>query len=134
MPWRNVAVELGQPEQAVRVLSAVEAAGKTSGVGRLAHAAHTKRILAEVRQETGLPVVTEVVDVSDVDLVAEYADMLQVGTRNAQNFSLLQAAMIAALGRYARMMSSPALLRAESARRGRQAHRRGNRGASRPTR
>lgn len=49
------------------------------------------RILADVRAETGLPVVTEVVDVSDVELVASYADMLQVGTRNAQNFSLLQA-------------------------------------------
>ncbi len=49
------------------------------------------RILADVREETGLPVVTEVVDVHDVALVAEYADMLQIGTRNAQNFTLLQA-------------------------------------------
>jgi 3-deoxy-7-phosphoheptulonate synthase len=49
------------------------------------------RILAEVRQETGLPVVTEVLDVKDVDDVAEYADMLQIGTRNMQNFGLLQA-------------------------------------------
>jgi len=49
------------------------------------------RILADVRAETGLPIVTEVVDVADVELVASYADMLQVGTRNAQNFSLLQA-------------------------------------------
>jgi 3-deoxy-7-phosphoheptulonate synthase len=49
------------------------------------------QILSDVRDETGLPVVTEVVDVSDVELVASYADMLQVGTRNAQNFSLLQA-------------------------------------------
>ncbi|GLW12086.1 3-deoxy-7-phosphoheptulonate synthase [Microtetraspora sp. NBRC 13810] len=49
------------------------------------------RILADVRAETGLPVVTEVVDAHDVELVASYADMLQVGTRNAQNFALLQA-------------------------------------------
>ncbi|GAA5053344.1 3-deoxy-7-phosphoheptulonate synthase [Thermocatellispora tengchongensis] len=49
------------------------------------------RILADVREATGLPVVTEVVDAHDVDLVASYADMLQVGTRNAQNFALLQA-------------------------------------------
>jgi 3-deoxy-7-phosphoheptulonate synthase len=49
------------------------------------------RILADVRAETGLPVVTEVVDVADVELVAAYADMLQIGTRNAQNFTLLQA-------------------------------------------
>ncbi|MBG0829401.1 3-deoxy-7-phosphoheptulonate synthase [Planomonospora sp. ID67723] len=49
------------------------------------------RILADVRAETGLPVVTEVVDAHDVELVASYADMLQIGTRNAQNFALLQA-------------------------------------------
>jgi 3-deoxy-7-phosphoheptulonate synthase len=49
------------------------------------------RILAEVRAATGLPVVTEVVDVNDVPMVAEHADMLQVGTRNMQNFALLQA-------------------------------------------
>ncbi|GAT64908.1 3-deoxy-7-phosphoheptulonate synthase [Planomonospora sp. ID91781] len=49
------------------------------------------RILADVRTATGLPIVTEVVDAHDVDLVASYADMLQIGTRNAQNFALLQA-------------------------------------------
>jgi 3-deoxy-7-phosphoheptulonate synthase len=49
------------------------------------------RILADVREQTGLPIVTEVVDAHDVELVASYADMLQVGTRNAQNFALLQA-------------------------------------------
>jgi len=49
------------------------------------------KILADVRTETGLPIVTEVVDPADVDLVASYADMLQVGTRNMQNFPLLQA-------------------------------------------
>jgi len=49
------------------------------------------QILSDVRAETGLPVVTEVVDVADVELVASYADMLQIGTRNAQNFTLLQA-------------------------------------------
>jgi len=49
------------------------------------------RILAEVRAETGLPVVTEVIDPASVDLVCSYADMLQVGTRSMQNFTLLQA-------------------------------------------
>ncbi|MEU7187235.1 3-deoxy-7-phosphoheptulonate synthase [Streptomyces sp. NPDC045369] len=49
------------------------------------------RILADVRAETGLPVVTEVIDPGSVDLVASYADMLQIGTRNMQNFALLQA-------------------------------------------
>ncbi|MBA3656474.1 MAG: 3-deoxy-7-phosphoheptulonate synthase [Gemmatimonadaceae bacterium] len=47
------------------------------------------RILAETRAETGLPVVTEVLDTRDVDIVAEHADMLQVGARNMQNFALL---------------------------------------------
>ncbi|MBA3525193.1 MAG: 3-deoxy-7-phosphoheptulonate synthase [Geodermatophilaceae bacterium] len=49
------------------------------------------RILAEVSAEVGLPVVTEVVDAADVDVVAEHAAMLQVGARNMQNFALLQA-------------------------------------------
>jgi 3-deoxy-7-phosphoheptulonate synthase len=49
------------------------------------------KILAQVREDTGLPIVTEVVDAADVELVASYADMLQVGTRNMQNFALLQA-------------------------------------------
>jgi 3-deoxy-7-phosphoheptulonate synthase len=49
------------------------------------------QILADVRAETGLPIVTEVVDARDVPLVASYVDMLQVGTRNMQNFALLQA-------------------------------------------
>jgi 3-deoxy-7-phosphoheptulonate synthase len=49
------------------------------------------KILAEVREETGLPVVTEVIDPASVDLVCSYADMLQLGTRSMQNFALLQA-------------------------------------------
>ena len=48
-------------------------------------------ILAATREATGLPVVTEVVDARDVAVVAEHADMLQVGTRNMANFGLLQA-------------------------------------------
>ncbi len=48
-------------------------------------------ILADVGVATGLPVVTEVVDVRDVAVVAQHADMLQVGTRNMANFGLLQA-------------------------------------------
>ena len=49
------------------------------------------RILAEVRDEVGLPIVTEITDAADIDVVSRYADMLQVGTRNMQNFGLLQA-------------------------------------------
>ena len=48
------------------------------------------KILAQARSETGLPVVTEVLDARDVPWVAEYADMLQIGARNMQNFSLLK--------------------------------------------
>ena len=48
------------------------------------------RILSRVRAETGLPIVTEVLDTETVDLVAEHADCLQVGARNMQNFSLLK--------------------------------------------
>ena len=47
------------------------------------------KILSEIRRETGLPVVTEVLDTRHVEMVAEYADMLQVGARNMQNFALL---------------------------------------------
>lgn len=47
------------------------------------------RYLYNAGKETGLPVITEVVDTRDVYLVAEYADILQIGARNAQNFSLL---------------------------------------------
>jgi 3-deoxy-7-phosphoheptulonate synthase len=47
-------------------------------------------ILAECREQTGLPIVTEVLDSRDVELVAEWADCLQIGTRNMQNFGLLR--------------------------------------------
>jgi 3-deoxy-7-phosphoheptulonate synthase len=49
------------------------------------------RILAHAREATGLPVVTEVLDTATVDLVAEWADCLQIGARNMQNFELLKA-------------------------------------------
>jgi len=48
-------------------------------------------LLAEANKKFGLPVITEVVDPHDVPLVASYADILQVGSRNMQNFSLLMA-------------------------------------------
>lgn len=49
------------------------------------------KLLAEARDETGLPIVTEVMDPSEVELVATYADILQIGTRNMQNFPLLKS-------------------------------------------
>ena len=48
-------------------------------------------MLERARENTGLPVVTEVMTPEDVDLVAEHADVLQVGSRNVQNFRLLEA-------------------------------------------
>lgn len=48
------------------------------------------KILDKAKRETGLPIVTEVVDTRDVSWVGEYADVLQIGARNMQNFSLLR--------------------------------------------
>jgi 3-deoxy-7-phosphoheptulonate synthase len=48
------------------------------------------RLLAEARDETGLAIVTEVMDARHIDLVSRYADMLQIGSRNMQNFTLLE--------------------------------------------
>ena len=48
------------------------------------------KLLAKAREITKLPVITEVVNPETAELVAEYADMLQIGTRNAQNFELLK--------------------------------------------
>ena len=47
------------------------------------------KMLAEVRAETGLPIVTEALDPRHVEMVAQYADVLQVGARNMQNYALL---------------------------------------------
>lgn len=55
------------------------------------------KLLAEAREITGLPFVTEVVNPRDIDLVASYSDMLQIGTRNMQNYTLLRE--IGAIGK-----------------------------------
>src|SRR6266540_2539951 len=60
--------------------------------------AQALEMLAAVRAETGLPVVTEVLDTRHVALVAEHADCLQVGARNMQNFALLAAEYVLARG------------------------------------
>jgi predicted ATPase/DNA-binding CsgD family transcriptional regulator len=71
----GVALALGQPERAVRLLGAVEAAGKMSGVGRFTHAAHTERITAEARTVLPEPVFVAAWDegrhLSVADAVAE---------------------------------------------------------------
>ena len=48
------------------------------------------KMLAQAREVTGLPIVTEVMDAADVDLIASYVDVLQIGARNMQNFTLLK--------------------------------------------
>ncbi len=48
------------------------------------------KMLAEAREETGLPVITEIMDTKDLEVIERYADCLQVGTRNMQNFALLK--------------------------------------------
>lgn len=48
------------------------------------------RFLADARAETGLPIITEIMDTRDLPLVGKYADCLQIGSRNMQNFSLLK--------------------------------------------
>ncbi len=58
-----------------------------SGLGREA-----LQILAEARAETGLPVVTELLDAQHADVVREHADVLQIGARNMQNYALLEVA------------------------------------------
>ena len=50
------------------------------------------KLLSQIRKETGLPVVTEAMDTRQVELVAKYADMIQIGSRNMQNFPLLKEA------------------------------------------
>ena len=49
------------------------------------------QLLAKARKQTGMPIITEVMTPEDVDMVAQYADILQIGARNSQNFNLLDA-------------------------------------------
>jgi 3-deoxy-7-phosphoheptulonate synthase len=89
-------------EQTMAVARAVQAAGasllrggafkpRTSPYAFQGLGEEGLRILAEAREATGLPVVTEVMDVESLPLVLAYADMLQVGARNMQNYPLLRA-------------------------------------------
>ena len=58
------------------------------------HGLEGLKMLARAREESGLAIITEVMSEDDVPLVAEYADILQIGTRNMENFSLLEAAAL----------------------------------------
>jgi 3-deoxy-7-phosphoheptulonate synthase len=63
---------------------------RTSPYAFQGHGEAALAYLAEARAATGLPVVTEVMDTADIELVASYADVLQIGARNMTNFSLLK--------------------------------------------
>ena len=87
-------------ENVMETARAVKAAGghilrggafkpRTSPYAFRGHGEKGLHILAAAREETGLPIITEVMDPRDVDLVAEHADILQIGARNSQNFTLL---------------------------------------------
>lgn len=90
-------------EQALTIARAVKAAGadlfrggafkpRTSPYAFQGLGEEGLKILARVREETGMPVVTEAMDHEVFDVVESYADMVQIGTRNMQNFSLLRRA------------------------------------------
>ncbi len=90
-------------EQTLNVARAVRRAGaemlrggaykpRTSPHGFQGTGADGLRILKDAREETGLPVVTEAMDTRHVEQVAEFADMIQIGSRNMQNFPLLAEA------------------------------------------
>jgi 3-deoxy-7-phosphoheptulonate synthase len=103
-PWPVIAgpCSVETLEMMVEVAHSVKASGanmlrggafkpRTSPYAFQGHGELGLQYLAEARKETGLPFVTEVVDSTDVPLVAKYADMLQIGARNMQNFALLKA-------------------------------------------
>ena len=88
-------------EQVMEVAEAVKAAGaailrggaykpRTSPYAFQGLKEQGLQYLTEARKRTGLPVVTEVLETESVDLVAEHADILQIGARNVQNFTLLR--------------------------------------------
>lgn len=63
---------------------------RTSPYAFQGHGEIALQLLAEARKATGLPIITEVMDTRQVELIERYADILQVGARNAQNFDLLR--------------------------------------------
>ena len=63
---------------------------RTSPYAFHGHGLDALKLLAAAREETGLPIVTEAMDEGQVDLVEEWADVIQIGARNMQNYSLLR--------------------------------------------
>ncbi|OHA63718.1 MAG: 3-deoxy-7-phosphoheptulonate synthase [Candidatus Wildermuthbacteria bacterium RIFCSPHIGHO2_01_FULL_48_27b] len=87
-------------EQVITTAKAIKAAGamimrggaykpRTSPYSFRGHGVTGLRMLAKAREETGLPIITEVMSTEEVETVAEYADILQIGARNIQNYPLL---------------------------------------------
>jgi 3-deoxy-7-phosphoheptulonate synthase len=81
-------------EQVDEVVARLEEAGASAHVSRgreatVIGAIEALELLAEARAETGLPLVTELMDPRDVEAVVEIADVIQIGARNMQNFNLL---------------------------------------------
>lgn len=62
---------------------------RTSPYSFQGHGEEALKYLAEAREKTGLKIVTEVMEINDVELVEQYTDILQIGTRNMQNYRLL---------------------------------------------
>jgi 3-deoxy-7-phosphoheptulonate synthase len=90
-------------EQTLQVARAVKAAGvsmlrggafkpRTSPFAFQGLGVPALEILAEARAETGLPIVTELLDTNHADAISEYADVVQIGARNMQNYALLEVA------------------------------------------
>lgn len=90
-------------EQVLKIAEAVKKAGaqalrggafkpRTSPYDFQGHGEEALRWLAKARELTGLPIVTEAMDEESLRLVAKYADVIQIGARNSQNFALLKAA------------------------------------------
>jgi 3-deoxy-7-phosphoheptulonate synthase len=63
---------------------------RTSPYAFQGHGEKALQYLAEAREKTGLPIITEVMNLNDVELVEKYADIIQIGARNVQNFDLLK--------------------------------------------
>lgn len=82
---------LAAKEHGASILRAGAFKPRTSPYGFRGHGRTALRMMAKVRAETGLPLVTEVVSEKTVDDVAEHADMLQLGTRNGVNYELIEA-------------------------------------------
>jgi 3-deoxy-7-phosphoheptulonate synthase len=77
-------------EAGARILRGGAFKPRTSPYAFQGHGEKGLRMLADARKRTGLPIITEVMNVNDVKLVEEYADIIQVGARNVQNFDLLK--------------------------------------------